>query len=280
MNKRYYWLKLKDDFFNGDDIKLILKKENGPEYIIFWQRLLLKAITSKEVGILRYKDNIPYNPEILSTVMDTNIDIVKGALTLFEKLGMIDLSDTGDIIIDELIQELIGTETDVAKRVRKHRKKKVLLSNKMKQIGNTEKELKKDLKKIESKIYIYRSKLDLFNYWNDNISIYGKIPKVLSINDDRYKKYKKRIQEGLNFDLLIQAIKESQFIQGENDKGWCVSFDWIFENSTNWLKVTEGKYKDKKTKPKQYKGDITDFDKYSKDNPPEGEPSQELNWGK
>ena len=39
-------------------------------------------------------------------------------------------------------------------------------------------------------------------------------------------------------------------------------------------------YLNEKPKIKEYKGDITDFDKYSKDNPPEGEPSQELNWGK
>lgn len=151
MNKRYYWFKLKDDFFNSDDIKIILTKKNGSDYVIFWQKLLLKAITSKEVGILRYKENIPYSPEILATVTDTNIDIVKGAMEIFLKLEMIELSEKGDIIIDELIQELIGSETDVAKRVRKHRKKKMLHGNKKKQIGNTEIESESELESKKHK---------------------------------------------------------------------------------------------------------------------------------
>jgi predicted phage replisome organizer len=121
--KKYYWLKLKDNFFDCDDIKIIKNQENGSDYIIFWQQLLLKAITSKEIGILRYKDTIPYTPDILATVTDTNIDIVKGALTLFKKLGMIDITENGDIIIDEIIHELIGSETYSAERKRKYREK-------------------------------------------------------------------------------------------------------------------------------------------------------------
>lgn len=147
-NKRYYWLKLKDNFFNTADIKIIRSRKNGAEYIIFWQQLLLLSISSTDIGILRYKENIPYTPELLSVVTDTNIDIVKGALILFEQLGMIELNGNGDIIIDGIIQEMIGSETSVAVRVRKHREKKekMLHSNNLKQISNTEidKETDKD----------------------------------------------------------------------------------------------------------------------------------------
>ena len=165
-NKRYYWMKLKENFFSQRDIKVIRKQDNGAEYIIFWQQLLLLSITSNDIGVLRYKEDIAFTPDLLATVTDTNIDIVKGALTLFSKLGMIHQSDNGDILIDTLIQELIGSETSVAERVRKHRenkKKKMLPCNKVKQISNTEKEKEKEKESIYDKnnplslatIYLY-----------------------------------------------------------------------------------------------------------------------------
>jgi len=154
--KRYYWLKLKNNFFNTNDIKIIRKQDNGAEYTIFWQQLLLLAISSKEIGIIRYKDNIPYTPDLLSIITDTNVDIIKGALSLFEKLKMIEINEKGDIVIDYIIQEMIGSETSVAKLVREHRKRKALLCNNLKQNCNIEKEIETELnieteKKIDNK---------------------------------------------------------------------------------------------------------------------------------
>ena len=131
MSKRYYWLKLKADFFQSDDIKLIASQKNGSEYIIFWQKLLLRAITKQEVGLLRYRENIPYTPELLATVTDTNIDIVKSALSLFCKLGMIEILNDGDIWILQA-NELVGSESDSAERMRmlrSHRKNDLIEVN-------------------------------------------------------------------------------------------------------------------------------------------------------
>ncbi len=122
MPKRYYWLKLRDNFFAGEDIKIILSQENGPEYVIFWLKLLLKSIAGKEVGLLRYKENIPYTAELLATVTDTNIDIVRGALTLFKSLEMIKFCENGDLWIESAI-EFVGSETDAAIRMRRLRSK-------------------------------------------------------------------------------------------------------------------------------------------------------------
>lgn len=123
MTKRFFWIKLKEDFFNQDDLKVILKRTNGPDYVIIWQKLLLKAITQKEVGILRYKDTIPYTPELLADVLDYNQDIVKGALALFMELSMIEILENGDIWIQEAAK-LVGSETDKAKLMRKLRKQR------------------------------------------------------------------------------------------------------------------------------------------------------------
>ena len=39
MSKKYYWLKLKDDFFERDEIKIIESQKNGKDYINFYLKL-------------------------------------------------------------------------------------------------------------------------------------------------------------------------------------------------------------------------------------------------
>jgi len=152
VTKKFFWLKLKEDFFNQDEIKVILKKDNGPDYVIIWQKLLLKAITQKDVGILRFNDTIPYTPELLSSVLDYNEDIVKGALAVFMKLEMIEILDNGDIWIKAAAQ-LVGSETDKAMLMRRLRKqKKIGGGNNVtkalpKRYPEIDIELEKDLKK-------------------------------------------------------------------------------------------------------------------------------------
>ena len=121
--QRYFWLKLKDDFFNSDDIKILLSQKNGEKYVIFWQKLLLKAITSKEVGVLKYKDQLPYTPEMLSTILDTDIDTVKSAMDIFVKLGMVGILPDGAFWLQEA-EAMVGGETKGAERKRLYRANK------------------------------------------------------------------------------------------------------------------------------------------------------------
>ena len=72
--------------------------------------------------------------------------------------------------------------------------------------------------------------------------------KIIKLSDKRKAKLKVRIDE-LGEDKIIEAIdkiKESSFLQGENDRHWKVDFDWLIANDTNILKVLEDKYKDEK----------------------------------
>lgn len=254
---KYFWLKLKKDFFHSEDVKIVKSHKNGNDYVIFWLQLLLKAISQDQLGILRYKTHIPYTAEILSTVTDTNIDIVKGAMMLFKELGMIELKENGDIWI-EGIQELIGSEGKSAERVRKFRQKqKALPCNKVKQNGNIEieidkeKELDKDIDK-DIKKYVkkemnkteYIPSSELINLWNE--SKLENVPKITMLSQDRYKKYKLRAAAGLDFRAILNKIKQSDFLQGKNKDGWTVTFDWIIGNDKNWIKVMEGNYDNKK----------------------------------
>ena len=57
-----------DNFFEGEEIKVVESHRNGDKYIVFWLKLLLKAISQDQVGLLRFKNDMPYSPDLLSTI--------------------------------------------------------------------------------------------------------------------------------------------------------------------------------------------------------------------
>jgi predicted phage replisome organizer len=107
-NGKYYWLKLRRDFFKRHDIRIIEEMPNGKDYILFYLKLLLESIDHE--GSLRFSDTIPYNEQMLSVVTNTNIDIVRSAMKLFIELNMMSIYDDQTIYMNE-VEKLIGSET-------------------------------------------------------------------------------------------------------------------------------------------------------------------------
>ena len=121
--KKFYWLKLKRDFFKRHDIRIIEEMPNGKDYVLFYLKLLLESIDHE--GSLRFSDTIPYNEQMLSVVTNTNIDIVRSAMKLFIELGMMSICDDQTIYMAE-VDKLIGSavDNDGANRQRRFREKK------------------------------------------------------------------------------------------------------------------------------------------------------------
>ena len=119
-SKKYYWLKLKRDFFKRHDIRIIEEMPNGKDYILFYLKLLLESIDHE--GTLRFSDTIPYNEQMLSVVTNTNVDIVRSAMKIFVELHMMDIFDDNTIYMTE-VDKLIGSETEWAKKKRLQRAK-------------------------------------------------------------------------------------------------------------------------------------------------------------
>ena len=120
-NKKYYWLKLNDNFFEDDTIVWLEEQENGKDYVIFYLKLLLKSL--KEEGTLvRYVGErlMPYDTNSLAKLTNTPVDTVRVAMQLFIEFGLVKQMDAGELYLTQ-IDEMIGTETDSARRVRKHR---------------------------------------------------------------------------------------------------------------------------------------------------------------
>ena len=125
--KKFYWLKLKRDFFKRHDIRIIEEMPNGKDYVLFYLKLLLESIDHE--GSLRFSDTIPYNEQMLSVVTNTNVDIVRSAMKIFVELGMMSICDDLTIYMAE-VDKLIGSavDNDGANRVRRFREKQKQLA--------------------------------------------------------------------------------------------------------------------------------------------------------
>lgn len=77
-------------------------------------------------------------------------------------------------------------------------------------------------------------------------SICVSLPKVQKLTQGRKNKVKARLKEMKNdmqqLELVFQKMEASDFCKGINSNGWKATFDWVFDNDKNWVKVTEGNY--------------------------------------
>lgn len=157
MVKKYYWLKLQENFFEREEVKVIEMQANGDKYIIFYLKLLLKSISTN--GKLMFRNIIPYTPEMLSKITGTDVDTVKVAIDMFIKLGLLEQLDDGALFMLET-NNMTGAETKWAEKKRTQREKKKqgllkestednvpLLSNDVRQEKELDKEKEKELDK-------------------------------------------------------------------------------------------------------------------------------------
>lgn len=120
--KRYYWIKLKTDFFDLPTIDWLLSQKNGCEYIVLYQMLCLK--TANNNGMMANGIGemlIPYDVEKI--VRDTkyfDFDTVTVALELFKKLGLVYKAEN-DVLHITGIDQMVGSETYKAKLMRRKR---------------------------------------------------------------------------------------------------------------------------------------------------------------
>lgn len=85
--------------------------------------------------------------------------------------------------------------------------------------------------------------MDLWNLSATGVGGTG-VPGVQKLNDTRLRKFKTRLREpAFDFVQILTEIKLSGHLRGE--KGWKVTFDWILENDSNYVKILEGQYRNK-----------------------------------
>lgn len=109
---RFYWLQLKEDFFENDAIEWLEdQKPNGRDYAYFYLKLCLKSLKSN--GILIRKVGtilVPYDNRKLAELTKMDFDTVTVAMELLKKIGLIKILENGEIYINQL-EQLIGSKS-------------------------------------------------------------------------------------------------------------------------------------------------------------------------
>ena len=115
MTGKFYWLKLKKDFFKRHDIRILESMPDGHIAVLFYLKLMLESVDHE--GELRFSEKTAYSPEMLATITDTDIEVVKASLARLDELGLIEITSDGTIIIDK-VKSMIGFETKWAEKKR------------------------------------------------------------------------------------------------------------------------------------------------------------------
>ena len=118
-NKKYYYLKLKEDFFDSEEMKVLESMPNGVEYQNVYLKMCLLSLKSD--GALMFKNMIPYSLEMLSSVLRVKIDTIKTAVEIFQKMELITIADAETIYMSD-IQTLVGQSSTEAERIMRYRK--------------------------------------------------------------------------------------------------------------------------------------------------------------
>ena len=142
-NKKYYYLKLKDNFFESDEAIILESMPDGYIYSNILLKLYLRSL--KNNGLLMFNDLIPYNAQMLATITRHHIGVIEKAIQIFQQLRLIDILDNGAIYMTN-IQNFVGQSSTNADRMRESRQQLQMLNKCAPEIEiEKEKDIKLDI---------------------------------------------------------------------------------------------------------------------------------------
>lgn len=131
--KRYYWLKLKEDFFDKKLVKKMRKVAGGDTYTIIYLKMQLMSI--KTEGIIEFERIEGSLAEELALVLDEEVENVEVTLSILQQCGAIEQISENDFLLNEVL-DCIGSESDSAERKRNQRKREKEALNKCDNVTN------------------------------------------------------------------------------------------------------------------------------------------------
>ena len=253
MSKKYFWLKLKNDFFNQREIKKLRKIAGGDTFTIIYLKMQLLSIQSE--GVLKFEGTEESLSEQLALELDEDEDNIKLTLAFLSQNNLIEQISDSEFLMPQATQSL-GSEGGSAERMRRLRNKNASHCDGLVTQGDTdvtncdteieieieiEKELDIEIETEKEEKACCNKLQPIIDSWNDL-----NLQKIVSIKPgtNRYTLLSSRIKE-YGMESVLQAIDEistSDFLKGQNNKGWTITFDW-FIKPNNFIKVLEGNYK-------------------------------------
>ena len=175
IEKRYYWLKLKEDFFDSIRIKKLRSLAGGDTFTIIYLKMLINAM--KNDGILQYQGLEKNICDEIALDLNEQADNVEVTLKYLLSCGLAEEMGS-DCFLPEAV-EMVGSEQGSAERVREFRKRQQALHcnddvTDVKRIGNTEIDIDKEIdieieidKKTPSKKFIPPTLEEVQNYCHE-----------------------------------------------------------------------------------------------------------------
>ena len=215
MAKRYYWLKLPKDFFEDKAIKRLRQIAGGDTYTIIYLKMLLKSM--EDDGKLFYEGVEDTICDEIALDINESADDVQVTISYLEKKGLLVVTDS-EVELTRLT-EMVGSESAVTERVRKHREaQKLLQCNASVLQGNTietkcntekEKEIEKSREdtEIDTKKKKKSAKADL-DGMIDSFTENEELREALRAFLDMRKSIKKPIQTEYAFKLALNKLKQ------------------------------------------------------------------------
>lgn len=229
-NKKYYYMKLKDNFFESDEMIALQSLKDGYIYSDILLKMYLKSL--KTDGKLSVTPYIPMNEQMLATFTRHTVSEVHTALEIFKQLNLIEILDNGEIYMLD-IQSFIGQSSSEADRKRAYRlkieeEKKLLLGQMSGQMSDKRPpeirdkrlDIKENIKRKEKKEDKRDKKeKDLSNlllilnnniFFEDKELLKNKIEEWL-----KYKKEKRDYYSETGFNALLTQIENNTKEYGE-----------------------------------------------------------------
>ena len=254
MNKRYFWLKLKTDFFKSIPMKKLRRIAGGDTYTIIYLKLQLLSI--KDDGILYFQGYESTFYDEMALALDEDAENVQATIIFLESVGLLKKQSDSEYLLTE-VPFCIGSESASAERVRKYRQNKAigqqetdvkaLQCNAGVTKCNTEIEIEIekeiDIDKEKEREYEREEKINyqkIVDMYNETCVSF---PRVTSLSDARRKAIKARLKTYTIDDLkrLFEKAEASSFLKGANARNWNATFDWLLKDS-NIAKVLDGNY--------------------------------------
>lgn len=110
-NTKFYWLQLKEDFFDEDAINWLEEQPNGKEYCLFYLKLCLKSLKTNGIMIRKVGEMlVPYDCKKLAEITKTDVDTVAIAMQLLKQIGLITIMENGELYLTN-VENMIGSQS-------------------------------------------------------------------------------------------------------------------------------------------------------------------------
>ncbi|AEY65830.1 phage replisome organizer N-terminal domain-containing protein [Clostridium sp. BNL1100] len=201
-NKKYYYLKVKENFFDSEEMIILESMPDGYLYSNILLKLYLRSL--KNEGKLMFNDRIPYNSTILSQVVRHPVGVVEKAIQIFKDFGLIDILNNGAIYMLD-IQNYIGQSSTEADRQRDYQKR-IAQDKGILPLPECKKSNRKSNKKSDNKSNRKTTpEIELEIEKDIDIELKKKSKTALESAIDDFKDYRKKIRKPMT-DRAVQLL--------------------------------------------------------------------------